>query len=604
MATPEYICIPNIEGIFNSQEMCKTDLSGYVSLIPPPVEPVMAQQSPYYSTNEETYNITINWIRHGESCANLATKGFQDKKDPDSDISYGDGYGITGNGFETNMKNGLHKDIMDKEIDITNTEIQEFELIDHPIGDDSLIDKEYQTFVDTWMEVFNTAASKMKGTFMYEPNLSYVGMSHAINLGTNFFSKNEHSNHTNIYISSALTRTITTALLALRFVSDAVIYVVPYINEINNSAEQFGIDFQNTAVKSSILKKKILFIKKWLDINWITYFDDIEIINFLITIYEIIDISNNADAEKVKNTIIKVLNCRKYIGCRRDNYTQLQDYVLELLQMENLDSYLIKDNNTKYTLVTNFIKKAQTLVSNLTQFKHGPTVNFEIYDYYEQLRTKPRYKDIIPDTTISNINFFLTDVLKIIYRDIKFPKNYQIYPKNLNKLEDGPREDITIYAFAHGSLIRQIWREFHNKEDKSQSYGSVAHELDKMMNTAVISDIITLTKDLHRILEHNFTIIHTPEKIRSTYYNFEKYHPDVCKLQSIKGIINFPLYYDTLDTSKVAVFKQKYPPDKNSEFFYNNMKPYTNNLPLVIEGYERKYLKYKQKYLDLKKHNL
>jgi len=598
MATPEYICIPNIEGIFKSQEMCNTNLLGSVSLTPPLVEPVVAQQSPYYSTNEETYNITINWIRHGESCANLATKGFQDKKDTTIDI----GYGITGNIFEKDMKNGLHKDIMDKEIGEID-ESDEFELIDLSIIDDDL-DTENQTFYNRWMKEFSTTASKIKGTFMYEPNLSYVGMSHAINLGTNFFSKDEHSNNTNIYISSALTRTITTALLALRFVPNAVIYVVPYINEINNAGEQLGIDFQNTAVKSSILKKKILFIKKWLDINWITYFDDIEIINFLIIIYEIIDISINADAKKVKETIIIVLNCRKYIGCRRDNYKQLQEYVVKLLKMKDLDSYLIRKDNTKYTLVTDFIKKAQTLVSNLTQFKYGPTVNFEIYDYYEQLRTKPGYKDIIPDTTISNINFFLTDVLKIIYRDIKFPENFQIYPKNLKKLEDGPRKDINIYAFAHGNLIRQIWREFHNKEDESQLYGNVKHTLETMMNTAVISDIITLTKDLHRILKHKFTIIHTPEKIRSTYYNFEKYHPDVCKLQSIKGIINYPLYHDTLDTSKVAVFKNNYPPDKNSEFFYNDIAHYTNDLPLVIEGYERKYLKYKQKYLDLKKHNL
>ena len=51
------------------------------------------------------------------------------------------------------------------------------------------------------------------------------------------------------------------SLLALRFVPNAVIYVVPYINEIGNISLKIGADWQNTAVKSSILKKKNIVYK-------------------------------------------------------------------------------------------------------------------------------------------------------------------------------------------------------------------------------------------------------------------------------------------------------------------------------------------------------
>jgi hypothetical protein len=425
-------------------------------------------------------------------------------------------------------------------------------------------------------------------------------MNHAINLGTNFFSKDDRIKPANIYISSALTRTITTALLALRFVPNAVIYVVPYINEIGNVGEKVGMDWQNTGVESSLLKKKILFIKKWLDVNWITRFDDIEIINFLITIYEIID-DTNPDALLIKKDIAEELNCRKNKQCRQTNLSRLQELVLRLLQTQEIINpqsprfYLKNSDDTKYTFVMDFITRAQTLISNMKLFKNGPTVNFEIYDYYEKLKKNLHYDKVIPDTTISNIDFFLTDVLQIIYRDIKFTQGQQIYPTYLRKLEDTDREPITIYAFIHGSLIRHMWKTFRH-----DTYKQYEHPLEEMMNTAVISDNITLLKQSHIILSHDFNIIHTPIQIRPTYFNFEKYNPSVCRLQSIKGIINYPL-----DTTRGRDIQRKYPPDKDSEFYYTDVAHYTNDLPLVItESYDRKYLKYKQKYLNLKKHNL
>lgn len=199
----------------------------------------MAQQS-YYDSDIQTYQIRINWIRHGESCANFDVGSNKDKKSVHPTNS---GYGIVGNQYEI--------DRYDK--------LQEFENVkvagqiaytdDIAIVHEDIEEDMPKRFVQ-WFTSFITASN------YYEPNLSYIGMNHAINLGTDFFSTGDHHNPRNIYISSGLTRTITTALLALRFIPDAVIYVVPYINEIGNAAQALKADWQNTAVKSSILKKK------------------------------------------------------------------------------------------------------------------------------------------------------------------------------------------------------------------------------------------------------------------------------------------------------------------------------------------------------------
>ena len=111
-----------------------------------------------------------------------------------------------------------------------------------------------------------------------------------------------------------------------------------------------------------------------------------------------------------------------------------------------------------------------------------------------------------------------------------------------------------------------------------------------MMNTTVVSNTITFGQ-LHRIINHEFEIIHIPTQIRSSYYNFEYYNADICKLQSIKGIINYPL-----GDPQVDLDREKYIPTEDVKFFYDDGKNY-NGLPLQIQ---QKYLKYKKKYLNLK----
>lgn len=200
----------------------------------------MAQQS-YYNSDTQTYQIRINWIRHGESCANFDVGSSKDKKGVPPTNS---GYGKVANQYEVDRYNKQQEPVIVDVVDGYADYPEDIAIEHDDINED--IPKGF----------LQNLASFVKASNMYEPNLSYIGMNHAINLGTDFFSTPQHNSPKNIYISSGLTRTITTALLALRFIPDAVIYVVPYINEIGNISEAARADWQNTAVKSSILKKK------------------------------------------------------------------------------------------------------------------------------------------------------------------------------------------------------------------------------------------------------------------------------------------------------------------------------------------------------------
>jgi hypothetical protein len=486
----------------------------------------------------ETYNITFNWIRHGESCANYDQGSHNDKG---TDIK--PGYGIINNNFETKSMKKRFKD------DTTSN-----------------LEKNKHASKNMLSSFF----SAIKAINDYEPNLTYIGMNQAINLGTDFFSKPEHTNPNNIYLSSGLTRTITTALLALRYKQDAVIYVVPYINETSKGVD----DKQNNAVPSIILKKKILFIKDWLEKNWIIEFDDIEIINFLIVIYENIDV-NDTIMKELKDKIEYVLECRKSETCRETKKSNLQELITKLIdEMTSRFRYEhrffksdIQNNNLDF--VMNTYNKLKSI--NLREFKRGPKVDFSIYEFYEKIYSKkfPWYHSPYQQ----NVNHFLNDVLLKRFKDLK---------------------NLKFYAFAHGNLIKDLW--FESKPDTYERYQHKTEE--DILNTLVVSDNLTVSKKLNKVINHDFEIIYTPIQIRSSYYNFEHYNENVCKRESIKGIINYPLGHP-----HEILNLRHYPPTSSVAFYYNNKERYEAMLPNQIGGYKQKYLKYKEKYLNLKKHN-
>jgi len=530
------------------------------------------------------FTITLNWIRHGESCANLGQKNHKDIVDKQklADLDDLDDLDVK---QENDSWDDFDFDFDDLGVkdDKIHDVIVQVPAPDQKIGFWSSLSipnviKSSTSKIASIPDVINSSSSQMASAFLYEPNLSFIGMNHAINLGTEYFTAN--NNTRDIYISSPLTRTITTALLSLRFIENAVIYVVPYINEKNNCSDMINLDYQNTAVDSVLLKKKILFIKEWLEHFWIIKFDDIEIRKF------IKDIWSKTSNELLKIRIYNLIKERKNKESLEDRNT-IQILINYLLENQNLLGNInVQSQNTLTRLL--FYK------GQMNRFKRGPQVNFEIYEYYEKLYISSKWSNKIPEPTKCNPEFFHSDILPYILSRIRYSESDKAM-----RLEDEYQplsNDIRIYAFAHGSLIRKIW-----EDNNRDTYDTNKYLLDLMMNTAIITDEISFNEG--QKFSHKFSInSYQPEKIRENYMtNIETYNRDICDIGSIKGVINY-----MNDDTKLIQYKGK----PEVDFYFKNkskiesegslLSQFGGNVPSQFEKNKHKSILYKNKYFQLK----
>lgn len=398
--------------------------------------------------------ITIDWVRHAESCANLYQGTQMDKNIyPQRPIGY-DYY-------------------QNRTSDSNDSKIQS-------------------------QPILTKTLNKITASWKYEPNLSYIGMQHAIKLGIDYVQSESYD----VIICSALTRTITTAILANRHNPNLTIYVVPYISEIQNKMQLIQADHQNTGVNSSILKKRVAFIKDWLEKNWIDNFDDIEVMT------DLIQIEKSSDQSPIYEKIRKSILCKpkKIISKENSICSSITSIISELLD------HMIQTNQTENF----FYKKYSKILPSINNFKRGPIVNFDILELYEQIYLM-KLKNSDPDAQSYNpkntsIKLFYTEILPLI---------------------NGTK----ILAIAHGSLIRKI---FSQKDP--QTYELLKGHLAHLKNTQIIREEINYQTS-------KFIEQFDPTLIRSTYDNFEILNTDVCQLESIKGIINFNLLESSIPLS-------------------------------------------------------
>lgn len=219
-----------------SDELSDSQVDFIISQLDQTVDSITFEQKNLPPDLLPEYHITIDWARHAESCANFDSGNIQDK--------------------EKNKFRPLGYDV-----DTTKSTVQ------------SRTPKQ-QTFIEAGKKVL----TKITAPFKYQPNLSFIGMQHAVLLGKEYI-KIKAPSYQAVFVSP-LIRTIMTALVALRGTS-CVIYVVPFISEVLNVANIIGSDAQNTPVPSEVLKRQIAFIKDWLQYNWVRRFDDIEVIDNL-----------------------------------------------------------------------------------------------------------------------------------------------------------------------------------------------------------------------------------------------------------------------------------------------------------------------------------
>jgi hypothetical protein len=142
---------------------------------------------------------------------------------------------------------------------------------------------------------------------------------------------------------------------------------------------------------------------------------------------------------------------------------------------------------------------------NNTEFKRGPTVDLSILKEYE-LKYSGNGK-VEYNTTMPNLNLFYSEIL-----------NHPTFADKKN-----------IIIFSHGSLIRNII-----KLKNYAFFEANKDELKHMMNTQIIKETTNRYNQ-----EFNFEILKNAPKIRSTYQDFEVLNEDVCRLESVKGYINY-----------------------------------------------------------------
>jgi len=477
--------------------------------------------------------ISIDWVRHGESCANLDQGIVVDiDKYPNRRLGY-----LPYEPNQTDESNNFFGKI--------------------------------------------NLHTKLKAGWKYEPNLSYIGMQHAILLGTNYIKKQKPYN---IILCSPLTRTITTALLACRSIKNAIIYVVPYISEVQNVFQYIGSDYQNVAVNSKTLKQRILFMKDWLETNWINNFDDIEVINDLYQVKEYL-LNSVSESDQITAEITKLLQCKPSIGKIPNNkfinkYTNCPntiDLIKKILQ------YLVDNKITHIQ----FYEKYYEIMENLENFKRGPPVNFSILEKYEKIY---EYKITNNDTDAEEYN-------------TRNPNIYKFYTEILPEMVDMEKPE-HILCIAHGSLIRKIWQ-----TKNPVSFDKEKEHLKHMKNTQVFREIINYDQSA-------FTDEYDPTFVRTSFENFEALNIDVCRIESIKGIINYNLQEPTKSylgaitktlksyvvTPTISEKKMSFDVKFYDQNRYDNINVDQFGAGNNITGsYHKKYLKYRSKYLSLKK---
>jgi bisphosphoglycerate-dependent phosphoglycerate mutase len=368
--------------------------------------------------------ITIHWTRHAESCSNLEI------------------------GYETDKNEYPNRNIGYSQIDTQKLTIKK-----EPMTINNLLNP---------LNIFSQCG--------YHPNLSYIGMQQAILLGK--FIKN--IDYDIICVSPTL-RTIMTALMALRGTNHKI-YVVPFIIEDTNPL-CLGNDMQNTPLSSLSLQQNVLFIKDWLEKNWIENFDDIELMDNLSALKNILVGSGNN--KKEIELIDKILNYKIR--------TTLND-------VKNLTHTLSNIQNVQAQKMVGIIKKMCDI-----KYIRGPDIDFTILEHFESDLYKQSFDE-----------FF----------NLIIP-----YISNVNNIQ---KSNLKILCVTHGNSMANYFKNKYN-------ISNMAHPC----NTETYEEIIKCSPNFKNIYDKQFNnSIYKPIKIRTNYENFESINGNICALNGLKGVVN------------------------------------------------------------------
>ena len=323
--------------------------------------------------------ITIDWVRHAESCANIELKHISD----------------------SNL------------------------YLDRPLG--------YDRF---------DGDPKLKGPFQppipklisYEPDLSFVGIQQAILLGANYLRNQSYD----IIFSSPKRRTVQTGLLALRNEPSVTIFSIPFINE-TPMGSILSLDKENYPLRSDDLKEMVANFKRWLQTNRIERFDDIEVMTTLIKIRNKLGTSTEMPPNSLIKLINQILDCKpslnkingdddsKYQRCHNNIKKSIQQ-ICHLLS-ENPDPE-VKVMGFKLDYLLKNLEGPNVDFSLLDYFQNDKTYDPEKF-YSKIIPIIPNQKSSLKILCISHGNF-LKHIADKYYSKLIDPKNTQVFRETIS----------------------------------------------------------------------------------------------------------------------------------------------------------------------------
>jgi len=388
-----------------------------------------------------------------------------------------------------------------------------------------------------------------KAPFKYQPNLSFIGMQQAILLNEVYISK---QNDYDVVFASPTVRAIMTAMLGFRG-KNVKIYVIPYISEHLNLLGKIEGDYQNKPVKSNILRRIVLFLKDWLSTKWFRYYDDIQVMQKLINLRDILT-SNGLELMGV-NSIDSVIQCKPYVHNSsyrsHTDFGYLEYYKECFTHMDNLLKYLeyvFKDDKIQQKLKTNnTFKHLEQFFKNIIDenkrksYFSGPSVNVSVLEYFEKID-----QNIIPD-----FEKFYSDILPYLRKEGIIKKNTKIA------------------AVSHGGALKH------------------AFKTSALKNVQVIKQFINF--DTGEQIGDIDPKAYDPISIRTNFKNFEIVNMDICRTESIKGFINYPLW-DIKSTPKMYALKYPYLTNLRDQVVNPDIKEFMPRPdPIIMEDLARYY---------------
>lgn len=582
---------------------------------------------------DNNYEIIIDWIRHAESCSNFDQNNVDDKYI--ENYNNPDNYGYDRKESYTPKYVKLHP----KKSSIYNPKLEST-----------------TGFFSGLISATSDTISQFRAASIYQPNLSFIGMQQAILLGKNYIDPLLDKNFMYDFIlCSASIRSIMTALVAFRKYSHFKIYVVPFISEATNIAQYTNViggeDYQNNPVPTDILKRMVAFIKDWLEKDWLKYYDDIEVMEYLVDLKTELLNSKDSNVQNIIGLIDVILTCKPNILKKEKKINDLdyEKYYSECTNHKNTIEVILQKLKSNNNFMMN--DKINLIVDRLDNIMvstlRGPEVDFSILEKIEK-----NYKKPIPKDYVERFKLFNEVIIPELY-DLVDVNNFKTDAYKINK------KRLKICCVSHGHIMKEYFGKRYGIMEKTISIDEMIKEksldqllgesgkindnlnkkilkMEKLKNTEVLREIID-RKNLDDIYNFQFDpkkdkipkIMYNLPRIRTLFKNFEDLNMDICRTGSIKGMLNYPLWDISKERNMIPLSQKSnsnlsptkdyvnpdianYLPDKKTLGYHvqkgylsnkeqiNNAKPedikyYQKYGNIIKGGYMYKYLKYKSK---------